>query len=96
MNILSALSDIHRNNVIHCDIKPENFLLFIGESNSTSKNNIDDEENSMEIDDDEEIESVIKLTDFGLSHIISNGNTKAYLKFPCGSYGYSAPEKKSV
>ena len=96
MNILTALSDIHRNNVIHCDIKPENFLLFIENSNSESNNNIDEDENSMDNDDDEEIDSVVKLTDFGLSHIISNGNTKAFLKFPCGSYGYSAPEKKSV
>jgi serine/threonine protein kinase len=39
---------------------------------------------------------LVKITDFGLAHIISQGNTKAYLKYPCGSFGYSAPEKKSV
>ncbi len=94
MNILSALSEIHRNNVIHGDIKPDNFLLFNTDESSTYYENRD---NQSDIEDEEEdYDRIIKLTDFGLSHIISNGNTKTYMKHPLGTYGYIAPEVKSV
>ena len=95
MNVLSALVDIHKNNIIHCDLKPDNFLLFSSDNFilDTSMNEEDSENLSAEADDEDQI---VKLTDFGLSHIISQGNTKTYIKYPCGSYGYSAPEKKSV
>ena len=96
MNILSALSVIHNNNIIHCDIKPDNFLLFRSE-NLVESLNIDDELSLNSSDENEEmLERMIKLTDFGLSHRIPIGQSKAYLKFPFGSYGYTAPEIKSV
>ena len=96
LNILSALSEIHRNNVIHGDIKPDNFLLFRSEDSLTSYENRDNQSDIDDEEDYEENERLVKLTDFGLSHIISNGNFKAYMKHPLGTYGYIAPEVKSV
>lgn len=36
--------------------------------------------------------SLLKLTDFGLAHIIPSGRKKAFMKYKCGTFGYSAPE----
>jgi serine/threonine protein kinase len=92
LNILYGLADIHKSNVIHCDIKPDNFLLFTNDYELNTSSNEDDSENISLVDQDH----LVKITDFGLAHIISQGNTRTYLKHPCGSFGYSAPEKKSV
>jgi len=92
LNVLYGLADIHKNNVIHCDLKPDNFLLFTTDPLDMNNSNDELEDNNFFGEIEEEI---IKLTDFGLSHIISKGNTKTFMKYHCGSFGYSAPEKKS-
>ena len=40
--------------------------------------------------------SYLKLTDFGLSHIISDGDKVAFAKFTCGTHNYKAPELINV
>jgi serine/threonine protein kinase len=59
-------------------------------------NNSYSHQDSCDYQSEDEEDHTVKITDFGLAHIISQGNTKAYLKYSCGSFGYSAPEKKNV
>jgi serine/threonine protein kinase len=39
---------------------------------------------------------VVKISDFGLSHLIPTGSSKAYLKYKCGTHAYTAPKVVSV
>ncbi len=82
-DILSAIKFIHDNNIIHCDIKPQNFLLF-------QHSDLDE---SLEED---EIFDKIKLTDFGLAHLVNTKTGKAYMKYRAGTMEYKAPEIKDV
>jgi len=91
LNVLYGLAEIHKNNVIHCDLKPDNFLLFSSDPLDLNTSNDDDSNMSGELDELQ----IVKLTDFGLAHIISQDNSKTFMKYHCGSFGYSAPEKKS-
>ncbi len=76
-DILTALAEIHSLGIIHCDIKPQNFLLFgnTGHSDDSFDENI-----------------ILKLIDFGLCHFIDSRNGKALMKFGCGTHHYKAPE----
>jgi serine/threonine protein kinase len=95
-DVLTALRDIHKYNIIHCDIKPQNFLLFkVDQDNQV----IDEEEE--EADDNDSMASydpntMLKVTDFGLAHIINRDSDKAYMKFRAGTHEYIAPEIKDV
>jgi serine/threonine protein kinase len=46
--------------------------------------------------EDEETVDRIKLTDFGLAHIINPKTNKAYMKYRAGTMEYKAPEVKDV
>ncbi len=76
-DILTALKEIHSIGIIHCDIKPQNFLLFgnTGHSDDSFDDNI-----------------ILKLIDFGLSHYIDPRSGKAFMKLGCGTFQYKAPE----
>lgn len=80
-DILTALKELHSLGIIHCDIKPQNFLLF---------NNTGHSDDSF----DENI--ILKLADFGLCHYINSQTGKALMKMACGTQGYKAPEVKNV
>ena len=92
MNILNSLAEIHSNNIIHCDLKPDNFLLFKDDFlKPLTTIDLDDQDISIEYED-----KILKITDFGLSQIIQENNTKVYIKNKLGSYSYSAPEMYRV
>jgi len=104
-DVLKSLELLHTNNIIHCDIKPQNFLLY-------NKNNSIEEVFNEEINENEDnvsndsfttyeepsilTPSLLKLTDFGLSHIIPSGEKYAFAKFSCGTHNYKAPELINV
>jgi serine/threonine protein kinase len=85
-DVLNGLNEIHRNNVIHCDIKPHNFLLFNSGDDTDVNHSFDSYDES----------TVLKLTDFGLAHVIPLGSHKTLMKLRCGTFYYTAPEINNV
>ncbi len=94
LDILNGLNEIHKNNIIHCDIKPQNFLIFYDDEEIENKTLINEslDENLQLSVTSLYTNSYLKITDFGLSHFIPSGQDKAYMKYRCGTFGYSAPE----
>lgn len=97
LHILSSLETLHQNNIIHCDVKPQNFLLFTS-GQIQNENNLGDIKEEESIDDYEFYEDLpthnltLKLSDFGLCHVIPEGEKFAFAKFSIGSHNYKAPE----
>lgn len=102
LDILTALKEIHKHKIIHCDIKPQNFLLFhLNETKSADLNDNSVEEIEEEFEDAASVDSydpdiILKVMDFGLSHIIDASAEKAYMKQRAGTHEYMAPEIKDV
>jgi serine/threonine protein kinase len=88
LDALNGLNEIHKNNIIHCDIKPHNFLIF--------KTEEEGEEELNESYDSFDPTQLLKITDFGLSHVIPLGSDKALMKQRCGTFSYTAPEIGNV
>lgn len=61
-----ALKAVHGNGVVHCDLKPENFMY-------------DKNDN-------------VRLADFGVSHVLPDGQERMKLESACGTETYVAPE----
>jgi len=95
LDILNGLNEIHKNDIIHCDIKPQNFLLF-----KNDKDVDDSEDYGSDVDynsvDSFDPNQFLKITDFGLAHPIAFGNTKTFMKYRCGTFYYTAPEITNV
>ncbi len=104
--IIKTLCILHKNNIIHCDVKPTNFLIFPASSKVKVGNLMDSNADLCIVTDnssdysfntyEDENDTIIKLTDFGLAHIIPEGEQLAYAKFICGTHAYKAPELKNV
>jgi len=47
------------------------------------------------MEDEEEMNEMIKISDFGLSHRIPENENKVHLKYKLGTAGYIAPEIKN-
>jgi serine/threonine protein kinase len=88
LDILNGLNEVHKNNIIHCDVKPHNFLIF--------KTEEEGEEGLDESFESFDPTLLLKVTDFGLSHIIPPGSSKALMKQRCGTFAYTAPEINNV
>lgn len=91
-DILTGLKEIHKYNVVHCDIKPQNFLVFKNLSQEKGEE-IQNESLDEDVDYDD---YYLKITDFGFAHVIPNGQDKVLMKYPCGTFSYMAPEITKV
>ncbi|CAJ0878756.1 2374_t:CDS:2 [Entrophospora sp. SA101] len=69
--VLEGLYHIHSNGIFHCDMKPENILVSTRRRNlSESKDNSmcsNNGRSSLEFIDDDDVEFIIKIGDFGLA-----------------------------
>lgn len=94
---------MHSNGLVHCDIKPHNFLLFKQIIEVSEKSEDESEDRSGSSSESSKYfnsfnnsrTSKVKLCDFGLSHVIGKEG-KVYLKMICGTMKYMAPEVKEV
>ena len=79
-DILTALSVVHKENIIHADLKLPNLLLHRPSEEEEAKGQL----------------PVVKLCDFGISQVITpqkfGGLKKALMKERSGTCGYIAPE----
>lgn len=108
LQLLDAIGFLHRNNVVHRDVKPENLLFNCIPMVPRSK---DEFMATLRASDDESkidegafkpgigggCVGTIKLADFGLAKQLRyerapTGKAQSNLKTPCGTAGYTAPE----
>jgi novel protein kinase C eta type len=81
-DILSALIYLHEKGVIHTDIKLSNILI----QKQDSKDPEEDEEESI---------PMAKLIDFGLCHVLEQGQKTTLMETLVGTKDYQAPEMRA-
>jgi serine/threonine protein kinase len=91
LDILNGLNEIHKNGIVHCDIKPQNFMLFKNEYDELT-----DSQSDSDSCDSFDANIYLKISDFGISHPLQSNSGKAYIKFKCGTFNYIAPEVVNV
>lgn len=106
LQLLEAISFLHRNNIVHRDIKPENLLFkripYVPRPADEYKAALRKSDDSTKKDEGRFLPGVggggigtIKLADFGLAKQLKYdplASTQSNLKTPCGTAGYTAPE----
>jgi len=84
-DVLRSVSYLHDNNVLHCDLKPANFLVFRNKSSQPEEGSTYPEQEAL-------ADVTIRLTDFGLSANIAISQTHFETPHGGGTFFYMAPE----
>eukprot|EP00392_Amoebophrya_sp_AT5.2_P005955 g5965.t1 len=96
--MLAAVAEIHRHKIIHCDIKPANFLLIANRgggarrASSSSQERCSSQEHQRRRGRLHEPNYTIKLSDFGLATSLGWEETHVSRDGQCGTLRYMAPE----
>ena len=83
--ILAAVKAVHDHGIVHCDLKPQNFILF-RRGDHVTRQMIDASVLS------EHEKYILKLCDFGVSRELEDSATHVSENFPIGTIRYMAPE----
>ena len=86
--MLAAVNAVHDHDIVHCDLKPHNFILF----RRRSKDHPEEIGTGGASVLFEHEKYMLKLSDFGLSRQLEDSATHVSEKFPIGTVRYMAPE----
>ena len=85
--ILAAVKAVHDHNVVHCDLKPQNFILF----RQRSRDHLEELGTGASVQFEHE-KYMLKLCDFGVSRELEDSATHVSENVPIGTVRYMAPE----